>query len=125
MSGATEAQIDAAERALGLRFPSSLRTQLRASNGSEQWHGDVFLMLYDTDSIVAVNREIERHPGFLAFASDGSRELIGFDLRGEPPPIVMIDTTSEGWPSAHVQADTFDEFMAQRERGEALRWEDG
>lgn len=121
--GASEAQLKAVEAALGVRLTTEHRALLVEANGREQWYGDVFLMIYGTDSLVAVNREIERHPGFLAFASDGSRELIGFDMRTTASPIVMIDVTSGGWDEALFQADSLVEFMNQRARGEELRWE--
>jgi hypothetical protein len=98
--GATKTELDAAEAALGQPLLAEHRALLAKENGSEHWYGDVFLMIYATESLVAVNREIERHPGFLAFASDGSRELIGFDTRATPPPVVMIDITSGGWEEA-------------------------
>ena len=79
-------------------------------------------MMYDTTNLVGVNQVIERHPGFLAIASDGSREQIGFDTRRGPPPVVMIDITSGGWESAIYQADSLEDFMRQRARGEDFRW---
>lgn len=123
-AGATESELEAVEAALGVRLTADHRALLIEENGSEHWFGDVFLMIYGTADLVSVNREIERHPGFLAFASDGSRELIGLDLRSSPPPVVMIDITSAGWEDAHFQACSLADFIQQRRRGEELRWDE-
>ena len=72
VAGATAAQLQKVEEALGLQLPSELRTALTARNGSESWFGNCYLVQYDIDALVGVNQEIEHHPGFLAFASDGS-----------------------------------------------------
>lgn len=122
-AGASESDIARAERRLGVRLVSDHRSLLSEEDGWERWYGDCLLMLYGTADLVAVNLNIERHPGFLAFGSDGSRELLGFDMRQAAPPVVMIDITSGGWDEALFQADSLGEFMAQRLRFEDLRWD--
>ena len=44
--------------------------------------------------------------------------------RPEPPgpPVVMVDITSEGWDEALTQSPSLAGFLAQRARGEPLRW---
>lgn len=74
-------------------------------------------MIYGTESLVVVNAQIEGHPGFLAFGSDGSREVIGLDMRRTPPPVVMIDITSAGWDEALYQAPSLTDFMRHRTSG--------
>jgi len=123
--GATEVELRAVERELGVELPAELRALLTSQNGWERWYGDAFLTVYGTGDILAVNQEqhgYELRTGFLAFASDGSRELIGFDLRQTPSPIVMIDISSD-WDGAVYQAPSLDEFLAQLSRGEGLRWD--
>ena len=44
-------------------------------------------------------------------------------MRRTPPPVVMIDITSDGWEGALFQAPTLDEFMTQRSKGRELRWD--
>lgn len=122
VDGASDAELDAVGSSLGVELPAELRGLLRSADGFEAWYGDVFLKVYGAEDLIAVNAEVEGHPGFLAFASDGSRELIGFDLRRSPPPIVMIDITSEGWHEALLQARSLAEFMERRGRGEPLDW---
>jgi hypothetical protein len=121
--GASETELATAEGRLGVRLVSGHRSLLSEEDGWQRWFGSCFLMLYATADLVDVNQEIERHPGFVAFASNGSRELLGFDMRRANPPIVMIDITSAGWHEALFQADSFGEFMAQRLRHEDLRWD--
>jgi hypothetical protein len=95
-TGATEVELDAIEDALDVRLTTEHRALLAEQNGFERWHGGVYLAIYGTESLVAVNRELERLPGIVAFGSDGARELIGFDLRASPPPVVMIDVPQRG-----------------------------
>jgi hypothetical protein len=83
--GATKEEFDAVEAALGTPLVPEHRAILAREKGAEHWFGDVFLLIYGTESLVGVNREIERHPGFVAFPSDGSRELIGFDTASRRP----------------------------------------
>jgi len=122
-AGASEVDLARVESALGVQLTPEHRELLVAENGWERCFGNCFLTVYGTDDLVAVNREVEGHPGFLAIASDGSRELIGFDMRVDTPPVVMIDITSAGWDEALFQADSLSEFLEQRARHEDLRWE--
>ena len=122
-TGATDQEISAAEQRLGVPFPAELRTLLREQAGSQHRLGDLSVMIHDIETIVRVNLEIERHPGFLAFASDGSREMIGLDLRAPTRPVVMVDITSAGWADALLQAPSLDDFLDRCRRGEPLRWD--
>jgi len=122
--GASDQEISAAEHRLGVTFPPELRALVAHQDGSEEWFGDTFVLMYSVAAMVDVNGEVDGHPGLLIFGSDGSRELIGLDLRVANHPVVMIDVTSRGWDEALLQAPSLHEFMAQRLRGEPLRWED-
>jgi hypothetical protein len=111
------------ESVLGVRITAEHRALLAAANGWAKWYGDHYLMVYGTDELIAVNKAMENHAGFLAFASDGGRELIGLDMRVSTPPVVMIDITSAGWEEALFQAESLPEFMEQRARHEDFRWD--
>ena len=124
-SGATEQQLDEVEAALGTTLPPSLRALLGTENGSEGWYGECFLMIYGTENLVAVNQELVRPEGFLAFASDGGREIVGLDTRHSPSPVVMLSITESTWDATLLQAGSLDEFMDQRRRGEDFRWNEG
>jgi hypothetical protein len=128
--GASDAEIRAVEARLGLAdgFPSDFREWLGITDGAEGWFGDYYVMLYPRDGIVAATEAAdadERLPGFVAIGSDGSREILAYDFHKSAPPIVMVDIVCEGWPEALFQAASFAEFMAQRDAGEPLKWEEG
>jgi hypothetical protein len=121
------AEIEAAERRLGpsVRLPDDHREWLMTMNGVEGWFGDVFVMLYTLDEIVSVTEAAEaeeRLPDFVAVGSDGSREIIAYDFRRSPPPLVMVDMVAESWADGLPQAPSLSEFMAQRERREPFVW---
>jgi len=129
-AGADDSALDAAEAVLGHPLPRAYRELLAHENGFERWYGEHFLMLYSLAEALELHgaRRIEddggeRHPGLFVFASDGSREMIGFDLRDDSGPVVMVDITSMGWPDALFQAGSFDDFMEQRRRAEDFRWD--
>ena len=121
--GATEADFAAVEQALGVQLIAKHRELLAVENGWQRWYGECLLMMSSTSGVIESTRLVERHPGFLAFASDGSREIIGLDTRRDPPPVVMIDITSAGWQDALFQADSLDEFMERLGRNEDFRWD--
>jgi hypothetical protein len=62
--------------------------------------------------------QTESHPRFTAIGTDGSREIVGFDFRSDPPPVVLVQITSPGWSDAIVQAPTFAEFLELIEHGD-------
>jgi hypothetical protein len=55
--------------------------------------------LLGVKDVIAITRDrwmLERSRHFIFFGGDGSRELFAFDLRTQPPAIVMTDITGEG-----------------------------
>ncbi len=123
MAGATPDRLDAAETAIGRPLPPELRVLLAADDGHEARYGEVFVSFYDTVTLVDVNVEIEDLSGFLAFASDGGRELIGLDTRRAPPPVVMLDITAAGWSDGLYQAPSLEAFLEQLHSDAPLRWD--
>ncbi|GAA4693278.1 hypothetical protein GCM10023349_05620 [Nocardioides conyzicola] len=120
--------INSAEVQLGgVPFPGEYRDWLLATNGHEAWFGEVFVMFYSLDDVVAVTQAAEpdeRLPGLLAFGSDGCGELLAFDLRRTPAPVILVNTVSAGWHEGLFQAPSFSAFMAQRDASEPFRWEE-
>ena len=53
--------------------------------------------------------------------SDGGGEAFGYDLRKPDAPVVLVNLVSAGWHEANLQAPSFTEFMAQRERGDEFK----
>lgn len=124
----SRAEIAGAEDRLGLRLPSAYADWLLETNGLEGWFGEQYLMLYSLADIVEVTEAAEaaeRFANSLVIGSDGGGELMVLDLRHDPAPVVILNTTAAGWAEGCLQASSFDEFLAQRERGEPFRWEDG
>ena len=122
-TGANEAEIAEVERTLGSPLTPEHRQLLMQENGAERWYSDIFVMIYDTNGVTAVNQEIERHPGFVAFGSDGGGELLGLDTRRTPAPVVMINVASGGWSEAVFQADSLGAFFDQLASGQGLQWD--
>lgn len=126
VEAASLGEIRAAERQLGVAFPRDYREWLLSTNGTEAWFGEVFVMLYSLDDVVAVTRAAEadeRLPGYVAIGSDGGGESLAFDFRSSPPPVVMVNVVSAGWHEGLPQAPSFGVFLAQRKAGEPFRWE--
>jgi len=117
--------IDEAEKRLGQRFPDDYRDFLTARNGLATWFGDVYIALYSIDQVVELN-EIHGHlshqPELIHIGSDGGGEAIAFDFRKHPPVVILVNLVSIHWSEAIFQAESFDQFMDQRRRGENLRW---
>jgi ApeA N-terminal domain 1/Apea-like HEPN len=101
--GATEADFAAVEGALGVALIADHRALLAAENGWQRRHGECFLSVFSTSGVIESTQLVERHPGFLSTASDRSREIIGLDMRRDPPPDVMIDIASAGCEDALFQ----------------------
>ena len=121
--GATDADFAAVEQALGVQLIAKHRELLAVENGWQRWYGECFLMMFSTTGVIESTQLVERHPGFLALASDGSREIVGLDMRRDPAPVVTIHITSAGWQDAVFQADSLDDFMDRLGKGEDLRWD--
>ncbi len=96
MSEKVEEQIAVAERALGHRFPADYRWFLVTENGFEGPLGKAWVALWDVTTVAEVPSWTEgtgyneNHPGLLIIGSDGAGERIGFDMRQDPPPIVLV-----------------------------------
>jgi hypothetical protein len=75
-----------------------------------------YLMIYPVARIVDVNEagEIQdRFPRAVVIGSDGSRELLTYDFRQDPPTLVLLDITAEDWSRAVYQAPTLTELLRE------------
>src|SRR4051812_49304183 len=107
MGGASDDDILRAEQHLGRRLPDDFRSFVRQDDGHEGWFGEMYLMIFRTETIAElhpVHDDAVHMPGFVAFGSDGGGELFGFDFRQDPPVVVMVGNVSAGWHDAIVQA---------------------
>ncbi|WP_037622805.1 SMI1/KNR4 family protein [Streptomyces aureus] len=111
-------QIAQAERRFGVRFPEDYRHFL-ATEGSIAWFvppADDFLMINATAELIEVNEAgdfQERFPGSVVIGGDGSREMLTYDFRQEPPPLVLLDVSAQDWSSAIHQATSFSALLEQ------------
>ncbi|GAA2817978.1 SMI1/KNR4 family protein [Nonomuraea rubra] len=111
-----EAQIQDVEQQLGVQFPDDYRgfliTEGAAGRLVESVEG--YLMLQPLGELVASNAagEIQtRFPGAVAIGGDGSRELLVYDFRKDPPPLLLLDVTAENWQQGVYQAGSFSELL--------------
>lgn len=121
-------EVDQIEAAYNVTLPHDYVSFL---NSSERFwsEGEAnYLDFWDAARILTSNRRLpqrESHPGLLVIGTDGSREMIAFDFRRQPPPVVLVDMASSGWTDAFLQAPNFTSFLRQVKEEGGLRWEPG
>jgi hypothetical protein len=103
--GASEDEIAAVERRLGVRFPDDYRRLLavRGSVGERMEPAGAYLRIHPVGEVIGVNQAGEiadRFPGAVVIGGDGPRELLCYDFRAAPPPLVLLDITAEDWEDA-------------------------
>ena len=111
-----------------MKFPADYRHFLLTQGALKGWFGDVYVEVYPVDYAIGATEahdHQDRFPRLVLIGGDGASEAVGFDFRKQPPPVVLVNLVSAGRHEALLQAPTFTEFMAQRERGEDFRWQDG
>lgn len=125
MAGSRDEQITVVEAMVGVHFPDAHRRLLLEQDGWEASYGDTVLRFYGVDEIrTSYLQLLHEGPagidGFVAIATDGSRELIGYDQRVDPSPVVMIDITATDWSTARLQGVSFEGFLDRLQTGKAL-----
>jgi hypothetical protein len=119
-------EFDLAQARLGRPLPAAWRRYLQGESWLRSgWSGEVFLTLYPPSETVqahdAWGESTAAHPGIAIVGDDGSRERLAFDLRQDPAPVSLVDTTSTGWPDAVPLASDAGSFTARVESGD-LAW---
>jgi cell wall assembly regulator SMI1 len=124
--GASDRQIAAAEKRLGVTFPPSYRHFLRQFNGGEFRFARMFRIstggagFFDLDAVMALL--VKHFPAFrkgelLAFGDDYSGDHYCFDLtrpnRAGECPVVIWDRLMGGDTGPEPQARSFQEFLAK------------
>ena len=99
-SPATDAEVEQAERRLGVRLPADYRSYLLGQNGLKGWFGDVYLELYPVSRVVDAAEAQTWQPGLVLIGGDGAGEAVGYDFRKPEPPIVLVNLVSAGWEDA-------------------------
>ncbi|MFE0632057.1 hypothetical protein ACFW3D_34540 [Streptomyces sp. NPDC058864] len=54
-----------------------------------------------------------RLPGGVVIGGDGSRELLVYDVRQQPPPLLLVDGCAESWADAIPQAESLTALLGQ------------
>ena len=126
---ATDADLAAAEAALGRRLPVDYANFLRRQDGLADFVGEAYLDLWTLPDVVARNADEdpwnmlqERHPGILVVGSDGGAEWVAYDLRQAVPSVLLVNNLSSGWHEACWQADSIDALLDNLRAGGSLRF---
>lgn len=106
--GASDAEIDSAERELGVHLPEDYRAFLLESDGIEGFSGPDgdYLMLWGATELVENNRGYEvseSAPGLTLIGSDGGGNAFGF-VRQSSDRVVYVRTPSMDFGLAQSQA---------------------
>ena len=116
--GASKAQITQVEQYFGVRFPDDYRRFLTTQDSmasSVPPAGD-YLTIYPIDQIIGINQAgsiPQRFPQAVVIGGDGGREMLAYDFREDPPALVLLDITAEGWPAALHQAPSLTALLEQ------------
>ncbi|MFF3790887.1 SMI1/KNR4 family protein [Streptomyces sp. NPDC001981] len=111
-------QIAQAEDHFGVRFPEDYRHFLVREGSMARFvpPADDFLMINALTELIEVNEAgdfQERFPRSVVIGGDGSREMLTYDFRQEPPSLVLLDVSAQDWSSAIQQATLFSALLEQ------------
>jgi hypothetical protein len=118
MMPASEAQIAEVERHFGMQLPDDYRRFLLTRGAVKEFFppAKAFVEIYPVEEIIPVNEAGfigERFPGAMVIGGDGSRVMLIYDFRRDPPPLVLLDITAEGWSDAIHQATSLTTLLKQ------------
>ncbi|MFC8239245.1 SMI1/KNR4 family protein [Streptomyces sp. NPDC056661] len=111
-------QIAQAEDHFGVRFPEDYRHFLAREGSMARFvpPADDFLMINALTELIEVNEAgdfQERFPRSVVIGGDGSREMLTYDFRQDPPSLVLLDVSAQDWSSAIQQATSFSALLEQ------------
>ncbi|MET4642408.1 SMI1/KNR4 family protein [Streptomyces sp. NPDC006539] len=111
-------QIAQAEGHFGVRFPEDYRHFLAREGSMARFvpPADDFLMINALTELIEVNEAgdfQERFPRSVVIGGDGSREMLTYDFRQDPPSLVLLDVSAQDWSSAIQQATSFSALLEQ------------
>ncbi|GGT44131.1 hypothetical protein GCM10010271_55090 [Streptomyces kurssanovii] len=111
-------EIAHAEHRFGVRFPEDYQHFLATEGSIARFvpPADDFLMINAIAELIEVNEAgdfQERFPGSVVIGGDGSREMLTYDFRQEPPSLVLLDVSAQDWSSAIHQATSFTALLEQ------------
>lgn len=112
VQGATEAEIAAVERSLGVPLPADHREFLRAAGGASTaptWRG-----LWRVDELVSLNENLPLFRWFGGLVGFGNEGFVvyAFDYRrGPDPALVSLGLSSSDWADVSPLAPTFSDWL--------------
>ncbi|MEV0493760.1 SMI1/KNR4 family protein [Streptomyces atratus] len=113
-----DARISQVECRFGVRFPEDYRHFLPTDGIMARFvpPADDYLMINAVAELIEVNEAgdfQERFPGSVVIDGDGSREMLTYDFRQEPPYLLLLDVSAQDWSSAIHQAPLFSALLEQ------------
>jgi hypothetical protein len=116
--GANQQDIAMVEQHFGLRLPDDYRGFLLTRGSMSEFvpPADHYLNIHPIESVIGNNEAggiQERFPGALVIGGDRSREMLTYDFRQNPPPLLLLDITAPDWSSGFYQAPSLTAFFAQ------------
>lgn len=123
-----EDRIAQVEHHFGVRFPEDYRHFLSTEGSMSRFvpPADDFLMINAVAELIGVDEAgefQERFPGSLVIGGDGSREMLTYDFRQDPPPLVLLDVSAQDWSSAVPQAPSLSDLL-ERFPETGWNWDD-
>jgi hypothetical protein len=113
--GATEAEIEAAERALGRPLPDDYKEMLRATNGAEGLvSSGAYVALWSAAEIAPLNEgyAVDRFaPGLTLLGTDGGGEGYGFVVKDEAVEYVNVPLVGMDLKTITTMGRALDEFL--------------
>lgn len=114
--GASDAAIDAAEAALGVRLPPIYRTLMRQATSAEGTVGGTYVSFWPVAELQSFNEDYQLPqylPALVGFATDGGGQCYAIDYRTteEDPPIVRVPLGDLDEGSLVSLADNLDSWF--------------
>ena len=115
---ASEEQIAEVERYFGVRFPNDYRHFLLTRGAMKKFvtPAKAYVEIHPVQDIISLDEAgfiQQRFPGAVVIGGDGSREMLTYDFRQNPPSLVLLDITAEDWSYAIHQAPSLAAFLEQ------------
>ncbi len=99
---------------LGVVLPKDYITFIIESNGAEGFLGDAYVVLWQIQELIPMNRAYRVHdfaPGLLLFGSDGGNEAYAFDTRVADMPVVSVPFVGMDLTEIKILNKTFTGFL--------------
>jgi hypothetical protein len=116
MADDREAQLAEVEQRFSVRLPEDYRQFILQTDVLEELESAAgsYLVLYPPTELADLDEAGEyqqRFPGGVAVGGDGGREVLFYDFRQDPPPLVLLDITAEDWNAALYQASSLTDLL--------------